>query len=255
MCGAVNHPIRAVIFDLGGTLEDVDYNDDWRLQATPGLRALLARHGLDPGLSIPDLCAVVQAGMQRYGVWREQTEQEKPPEQVWPEFVFTDYGLPREPLAAIGEELAFYWDAHFFRRRLRPEAPALLDTLHARGFHLGMISNITSRGVVPCKLAEYGIAHHFEAVLTSAAFGWRKPNPRIFLEASRLLGMPPAACAYVGDTVSRDVTGARRAGYGLTVQIKSFLTTLADRGTESESPDAVVQSLMEVANLVTLTQR
>jgi len=255
MCGAVNHPIRAVIFDLGGTLEDVDYDDDWRLQATSGLRAILARHDLDPGLSIPDLCAVIKAGMQRYGAWREQTEVEKPPEQIWSEFVLTDYGLPRQKLAAIGEELAFYWDAHFFRRRLRPEAPALLDTLHARGFRLGMISNITSRGVVPYKLAEYGIAHHFAAVLTSAAFGWRKPNPRIFLKAAHLLAMPPAACAYVGDTVSRDVIGARRAGYGLAIQIKSFLTTLSDRNTDIESPDAVVQSLMEVADLVTLTQK
>jgi len=63
--------------------------------------------------------------------------------------------------------------------------------------------------------------------------------------------LPPAACAYVGDTVSRDVIGARRAGYGLVIQIKSFLTDKADRGTVSVPPDAVIHDLRQIINLVT----
>jgi putative hydrolase of the HAD superfamily len=242
--------IRAVVFDMGGTLEDVYYDDDLRLKATPGFREILAKHDLDPGLSITDLYAVIKAGMKKYGAWREKTEQEMPPEQVWNKFVFTNQGLPKEKLAAIGEELAFYWDMRFSHRVLRPESPGVLDVLHERGFRLGVISNILSRGMVPFKLDEYGLTRYFQVVLASASFGWRKPNPHIFLEATRLMDLPPAACAYVGDTVSRDVIGARRAGYGLVIQIKSFLTTQADGETDVAPPDAVVQNLTEVVEIV-----
>jgi putative hydrolase of the HAD superfamily len=252
MCAPVTRrpSIRAVLFDLGGTLEDVYFDDAWRLQATRGFRDILAQHNLDPGLTIPELYATLKTGMEQYQTWREESERELPPERVWGKYVFTNHNLPQEELAAIGEELAFYWDTRFSRRALRPEVPALLDALRARGFRLGVISNITSRESVPHQLTQYGIRDCFQVVLASSVFGWRKPSPRIFLEATRQLNLAPAECAYVGDTVSRDVIGARRAGYGLVIQIKSFLTARSDRETDVEPPDAVVENLMQVIALV-----
>ncbi len=243
-------PLRAAIFDMGGTLEEVDYDDEMRLKAASGFRDILAKHDLDPGLDIPDLYAIVKTGMKKYQSWRLASQQELAPERFWNEFVFAAQHLPKDKVAAIAEELAFYWDTRFFRRALRPEVPAMLAALRARGLRLGVISNITSRGAVPHSLSAYGLTHYFDVVVTSVAFGWRKPNPRIFLEATRLMGLPPAACAYTGDTVSRDVIGARRAGYGLVIQIKSFLTTVSDGEKDVESPDAVVQNLMQVVDLV-----
>lgn len=242
-------PIRAVLFDLGGTLEDVYFDDALRLQATPGFRAILARHDLDPGLAIPDLCATLKAGMKQYQTWREASERELPPERVWREFVFARHNLAHEKFDARGEELAFYWDTRFSRRTMRAEVPALLKALRERGLLLGVISNITSRGFVPHQLTAYGIRDNFQVVLASSVFGWRKPSARIFLEAARQLHVAPAECAYVGDTVSRDVIGARRAGYALAIQIKSFLTARSDRATDVEPPDAVVENLAQVVDL------
>ncbi len=37
-------PLRAVIFDMGGTLEDVYYDDAMRLKATSGFRDILAKN-------------------------------------------------------------------------------------------------------------------------------------------------------------------------------------------------------------------
>lgn len=244
----MHKPIRAVVFDLGGTLENVYYDDTMRLNATPGVRAILAKHDLDPGSSDAELLAIIKTGMSRYGKWREETNLEKTPEQVFSEYVFTQ--LPRERVAAIGEELAFYWDSQFSTRTARPETNAAIKSLHDKGFRLGVISNITSRQLVPFKLAEYGVRDYFEVVLSSCELGWRKPNPLIFLEMTRRLALDPQECAYVGDTVSRDVVGAHRAGYGLAIQIKSFLTTQADRPTDIEPPDVVITSLMQVADAV-----
>ena len=249
---AVN-PIRAVVFDMGGTLEDLYYDDAIRREATRGLQELLVERKLDPGLSLPDLQATVVAGMEAYQAWREESEAELPPERVWTEYIFANHGLSRERLAAAAEDVALFYDTHYHVRSLRPEAPIALEALHRQGLRLAIISNVISRRLVPCKLVEYGIAGYFDPVMTSSTFGWRKPNARIFEETARLMQLPPAACAYVGDTISRDVIGARRAGYGLAIQIRSFLTDKADRGTDSAQPDAIIRDLLEVVHLVTLS--
>jgi putative hydrolase of the HAD superfamily len=243
--------IQAVLFDMGGTLEELSYDETLRREATRGLRDLLRQLELDPGLSLPDLWAALFSGMEAYQAWRAETEVELPPERVWAEYILADYGLCNERLVAAADELALFYETHFYARSLRPEAPAALEALREKGFRLAIISNTLSRSLVPSKLAEYGIAQYFDPVLTSATLGWRKPNSRLFDEAARLMQLPPQACAYVGDTVSRDVIGARRAGYGLVLQIKSFLTAKSDRGTDKVPPDAVIQHLSQVLDLVT----
>jgi putative hydrolase of the HAD superfamily len=247
-------PVQAVLFDMGGTLEDLYYDDHIRREATRGLQELLQQLGLIPGLSVPDLQTTVLAGMETYQAWREGTQVELPPERVWAEYVFPSHGLPRERLMAAAEEIAFFYESHFFRRRLRPEAPAALGALRRAGFRLGIISNIISRTLVCHKLVEYGIAQFLGPVVTSSHFGRRKPDARIFEEAARLMQLAPGACAYVGDTISRDVIGARRAGYGLAIQIRSFLTERAD-GSQPPAdaaflPDAVIHDLRDVLPLV-----
>jgi putative hydrolase of the HAD superfamily len=243
-------PIRAVVFDMGGTLEDLYYDDASRTEAMLGLHKLLIERNLDPCLSLPDLQATVLTGMKAYQAWREESEMELSSERVWTEYVFANHGLPKDRLRANAEDLTYFYETHFYVRSLRPEAPALLDALHERGLSLAIISNIISHRVVQGCLKRYGIEHYFDPVITSAAFGWRKPNARIFLEAARLMNLPPAACAYVGDTVSRDVIGARRARYGLAIQIKSFLTDRADKDIHVQPPDAIIHDLMQVVGLV-----
>jgi putative hydrolase of the HAD superfamily len=250
-------PIRAVVFDMGGTLEELYFDDASRMEATAGLRELLATLGLDPGMGLADLGTTVLAGMKAYQAWREATERELPPERVWTEYIFPNHGLPKEQLVAAAEDLTFFYETRYVTRSLRPEAPAALDALHEKGFHLAIISNMISRQLVQRKLLEYGIGHHFDPVLTSSNLGVRKPNVSIFEEAARLMRLPVASCAYVGDTLSRDVIGARRAGYGLAIQIRSFLTDRIDGETGAESlpdrdlrPDAVVHDLTQIVDLV-----
>lgn len=243
--------IRAVVFDLGGTLEEISFNDaSWR-EATRGLREMLRSLNLDPGLELSELQRVVMAGMIAYRHWREQTLVELPPERVWTEYVFPDHGLPKARLAAAAEDLTLYFENSYMTRSLRPEVPEVLAALRQRGLRLAVISNVISRRQVRHNLALYGLEQYFNPIVTSAGLGIRKPHPKIFLEAARLMGLPPAACMYVGDTISRDVAGARRAGYGLAIQIKSFLTDKSDRETDTEVPDAVIHDLREIIPLVT----
>jgi len=243
--------IQAVAFDLGGTLEDLSCDEASRAQATRGLQRLLVERSLDPGLSLPELQTTVLTGMKAYHHWREKREVELPAERVLREFIFPDHGLPQDRLAEAAEDIMLFYETNFHIRTLKPEAPAVLDALQQKGFRLAVISDIVSRRLVQDRLKEYGIAHYFDPIMTSSNFGWRKPNERIFAETARRMNLSPDEITYVGDTVPRDVSGARRAGYGLAIQIKSFLTDKVDKETDTEPLDVVIEKLMQVVDIVT----
>lgn len=46
----------------------------------------------------------------------------------------------------------------------------------------------------------------------SSDHGWVKPSPRLFRIAMERLGAKPQECLVIGDSVRRDVGGARAAG-------------------------------------------
>ena len=109
-------------------------------------------------------------------------------------------------------------------------------------------ARVTFQMIIP--QIRYGILDYFNPIVLSVVFGWRKPDPRIFLHAASLMGVQPRNCAYVGDTISRDVLGARRAGFGLVIRIPSFLSSQVDKGDEGVQPDAEITDLREVLALL-----
>jgi putative hydrolase of the HAD superfamily len=61
-------------------------------------------------------------------------------------------------------------------------------------------------------LQTIGLARHFEVSVAAPSFGVAKPDPAIFLEACRQMGVAPHEAVYVGDDLLLDVAGAQRAG-------------------------------------------
>ncbi len=89
-------------------------------------------------------------------------------------------------------------------------AAETLATLRRRGYRLGVVSNADGR--VRRLLEAAGVADGLDFILDSAELGIEKPDPRIFLEATRRLGFLPQVCAYVGDIYEIDILGAEKAG-------------------------------------------
>ena len=75
---------------------------------------------------------------------------------------------------------------------------------------LGVVSN--SEGGLAQLFAELGLAELFDVLLDSHHEGVAKPDPEIFLRASRQLGVAPERCLYAGDIPEVDVVGALAAG-------------------------------------------
>ena len=62
-------------------------------------------------------------------------------------------------------------------------------------------------------IAESGLTEHFDAVVSSAWVGARKPHPRIYAAALAEAGVEaPAEARFVGDTWGPDVMGPLAAG-------------------------------------------
>ena len=240
--------LNTVLFDMGGTLEDIWYNEETTADVMKKLQETLRGKGLEPGCTDREFRERVLAGVKAYKRWSEGNMLEAKPEEIWPEYYPKSFGFDREKLLPITEELANLWEVTYYHRELRPGVKEMLDGLKARGYHIGVISNNASLYNVFNVLEQYGIRDYMEDVTVSSITGYRKPHPELFRISMRQMRCKPENCVYMGDTVSRDIIGAKRAGFGKAVQIYSFLTAQKDEGipiAEAEKPDVVIQNFEE----------
>ena len=94
-------------------------------------------------------------------------------------------------------------------RAFEDAAPALA-AIRARGLRAVCVSNWDY--ALAEVLERCGLGGSFDAVITSAAVGARKPGPRIFDAALEAAGCAPHQALHVGDTPAEDIAGARAAG-------------------------------------------
>jgi HAD superfamily hydrolase (TIGR01509 family) len=86
----------------------------------------------------------------------------------------------------------------------------LLSELAERGFELGVVSN--GCGNVAKLCADFGYAPFLSVVVDSRRVGFFKPDPAIFVYAAEELARPPNEILMVGDSFHRDVRPAKKIG-------------------------------------------
>jgi putative hydrolase of the HAD superfamily len=116
-------------------------------------------------------------------------------------------GALRPNDAALGPRVAarFLADA---RACFESNAP-ILERL-ARRYRLGIVSNFYGNLATVCDNAQ--VRQYFGVIVDSARVGISKPDPRIFMKAAAALGIEPGRAVMVGDSLARDMVGARAAG-------------------------------------------
>lgn len=239
--------ITSVLFDMGGTLEDIFVDAASEQEAISKLHAMLISYGLDPKVDDAALKESVDAGWVRYGKFRDSCDVELKPIHIWCDYVLTDFNFPREVLAPHCEEIAHMWEITHYHRSLRPRVAEMLQGLKDMGLKLSIISNTAALYQVFASLKEYGIRDYFQDVTLSSVTGLRKPSPDIFYVALNQIQSQASECVYVGDTVSRDIIGSKRAGFAKAIQITSKLTGEKDKGIKREfEPDYIVPDIYEV---------
>jgi HAD superfamily hydrolase (TIGR01509 family) len=94
-----------------------------------------------------------------------------------------------------------------------PDVFEVLTALKPR-YRLGVISNTVGSGDAELAdaLDKAGILGLIDAMVTSRDFGKAKPDPAIYIEGARRLGVPLNETVMVGDRLDTDVAGALNAG-------------------------------------------
>lgn len=243
--------INTVLFDMGGTLEDIYIDETSKQESAQGVLRILRAHGLGLDLDTPAAVRLLAEGWDRYAAYRGPTNRELKPEEIWGNYVLTETGLDFDAVRPFAEELAHMWEVTHYHRRLRPRVKEMLEGLKGLGMKLGVISNTAALYQVFRTLEEYGIRDYFQDVTLSSVTGYRKPDPNIFLVALNQVRSTPAECAYVGDTYSRDVIGPQKLGFGATFHIHSFLTQSRDGDVPKEvRATYTIQDIYEVYTIL-----
>jgi HAD superfamily hydrolase (TIGR01509 family) len=124
--------------------------------------------------------------------------------------------------------------------------PGLRDLLHAltRSGHTVTVVSNNSAAAVDSFLDAEGLRDYFHGVVARVDPdpSLLKPNPHLLLQAAAALGVPPASCALLGDSVT-DVEAARCAGAGSI----AFANKPDKRDPLlAAGPDALISSLRDV---------
>lgn len=113
------------------------------------------------------------------------------------------------PLEEIEEKL---W-ANLAENMIMPNIDLLLEYLHSAGIRTAVISNLCFSGKVLKKQIDKILPdNHFEFILSSNDYLFRKPDNTMFDIALRKAGLTADKVWYCGDTAKTDVYGANGVG-------------------------------------------
>lgn len=94
--------------------------------------------------------------------------------------------------------------------QLYDDSVPTLERARAQGLRLALLSNLASPYKQP--VFDFGLDGHFDAVVFSCEVGMAKPERGIYELVARELGVPAGELLMIGDTLRDDVHGARAAG-------------------------------------------
>ena len=195
--------IRAVVFDAGHTLLEMDYAQ---------LTAFLVSRGHRLGqatVTEAERRARIRLDVERAA----HATRERTGEGRYVRYLVESLGIEDE-----AERIALAeWRRRFnvpigLCHQADGEAAKAIGHARDMGLVVGVISN--SNGSVRQALEIAGLAAQLEFVIDSSVVGIAKPDPRIFELGLRAARTAPDETVYIGDSYFVDVVGAQRAGLG-----------------------------------------
>ena len=127
----------------------------------------------------------------------------------WSRYLHEHAGVPDEPDAINAEVVRRLLSAYHDRLPLIPGALDAVRRLADR-FPLGIASS-SNRELIDAVLEAAGLAPLFAATVSSEEVAHGKPEPDVYLEAARRLGVAPERCAAVEDSHG-GIRSAKNAG-------------------------------------------
>ncbi|WP_433748172.1 HAD family hydrolase [Falsibacillus pallidus] len=211
--------IKAVLFDLDGTLLDRD--------------ASVLKFAADQAdrLGIADKEKYIHRFIEldaRGYVWKDKVYQQ----------MLREFDIPQMTWENLLEDYLESFHKHCVPF---PNLIELLEGLKAAGYKLGLITNGFER-MQMSSIQALGVECYFDCIIISEREGIKKPDSMIFQKALKVLGTAPSESIYIGDHPDNDMKAAKAMG----------MKTIWKRDTQWESVEAdyVVDELEEVLGII-----
>jgi 2-haloalkanoic acid dehalogenase type II len=244
----VAQKIEAVLFDLGGTL--IHFEGAWpdlMETANRGLLKNLKEQGIE--LEAEAFLNKFRHRLAEYYVQRESEFIEYTTAQILHNLLI-EMGHPEITLQMLKPALKRLYAVSQAQWKTESDTMSTLNVLKKSGIRMGIVSNASDDDDVQTLIDNAGIRSYFDFVLSSAACGIRKPNPRIFQIALDHWKIPNQQAAMVGDTLGADVLGANNVGiYSIWITRRADTPGNRDHA-DTIQPDAVIGTLAELPNLI-----
>jgi putative hydrolase of the HAD superfamily len=234
--------IEAIFLDVGNTLRIVIEDKEFQTLARQQLVELTGAQ------ETPDVFHFKLE--ERYKGLRKQAKEkliEASEKEMWTRWMLPDF--PAEKIAPLSGKLTRLWRDCDGRRVPREDVSQVVIELSKRGYLLGIIANTITETEIPDYLQTEGLTGYFKTVVLSSKVGIRKPNPEIYWEAARRIGVEPAKCVYVGDNPVRDVEGTRAAGYGLFILFFEPATMAKEPPNGEVKPDYTIHEMTDLLDI------
>ncbi|BCL84370.1 HAD family hydrolase [Ktedonobacteria bacterium brp13] len=238
--------LRAVIFDLGGTLIDwPDWDEDiqrrWALSYDYLVEHAPLRSWPERGEYVRCMREAEAEHWQRVNTLHTSNS---------PAEVLCD-GFTKLQCEVGSQELLFaldgYANAVIGWAFVFPDAVQTLLILRKRGLRLGLLSNTWwAAAWHDADLATHGLTSLLDVVVYTSDIPYSKPHAEAFYTVTRRLGVDASECVMVGDRLDADIIGAQGIGMRSIWKKTSYLWPAPAEA----MPDAIITDLEELLPLI-----
>ncbi len=241
----MKNDIKVVLFDLGNTLiyDDPASWADVYVRADRSLWSSLRKFGVNT--STHELFGDHKTLLDYYYELREGDLDEPGIGTVLRDLLNEHkIQLPDDKLQSALRSMYAVTQTNWF---LEDDSIPTLKVLLKSGYRLGILSNGSDDSNTYELLDKTGLRTYFEFILSSAAFGKRKPHPDIYRAALDHFQIPPEQTVMIGDNYEADILGAHQLGMK-TVWITRRLSSIS--GDPRIKEETVVSRLSEIPALL-----
>ena len=199
--------IRAIVFDVGGTL----------IYPADPVGETYARFARPHGVKLePEATTVTfRQAMKACSPRAKGAVPCDGNDRAWWKQMVT-HSLPENAFADPAAFEAFFEEVYLYFAKpeawgIYPEVLEVLEALRDYGVDLVVLSNWDAR--LHAVLDGNGLGEYLPQRFISAELGWEKPDPAIYRHVAEILRLPTTALLSVGDDSRNDVEGPRKAGW------------------------------------------
>jgi len=197
--------LKAVIFDLDGTIISEDHIKDGLKYTFQRNKKYLQNTSFTEFLAANNRAVQRITGMRKDGLIKLNQVGIR----IWFS-IFNELKLPlgAEAVYQMYKDLQNYILSNI---KLNPGFIPLIKYLKRKSIKIGILSNglFVERFERAKKVK---ILKYIDVLVSSDMFGIEKPDIKIFLNISQLLGVSPTTSVYVGNDIHQDIEGAKSSG-------------------------------------------